>query len=246
MDDTIKAGKKYPDKHFMHCSGFKQNQERRHLFCRSVSGLLFKWPHGWGVDEKQQARLCGCVFQRLRWFATSTPGRLESKTVNPNAKVHVRWIYAWYGPDKAREAAEALIAEGCDSLAFYRRYTGGDRSRPGTYGKGANRYIRSAITVPCRIMVKIRSYPVQLVDWGVMYEKILKDLADGTWKSEDLWWLIAEKAVILGGSFDNPINPKFVDALKVVKVTSADFGSISVHDLVFKRYEQMKKRHRRF
>ena len=26
MDDTIKAGKKYPDKHFMHCSGFKQSK----------------------------------------------------------------------------------------------------------------------------------------------------------------------------------------------------------------------------
>jgi basic membrane protein A len=26
MDDTIKAGMKYPDKHFMHCSGFKQSK----------------------------------------------------------------------------------------------------------------------------------------------------------------------------------------------------------------------------
>jgi len=26
MDDTIKAGKKYPNKHFMHCSGFKQSK----------------------------------------------------------------------------------------------------------------------------------------------------------------------------------------------------------------------------
>ena len=81
----------------------------------------------------------------------------------------------------------------------------------------------------------------QLVDWGVMYEKILKDLHDGTWKPDDLWWLIAEKAVVLGGSFDAPINPKFVDALKAVKLTTQDFGSISAHDLVFKRYEQMKK-----
>jgi simple sugar transport system substrate-binding protein len=46
---------------------------------------------------------------------------------------------------------------------------------------------------------------------------------------------------VLGGSFDDPINPKFVDALKAVKLTTQDFGAISVHDLVFKRYEQMKK-----
>ena len=30
----------------------------------------------------------------------------------------LKWIYAWVGPDKAKEAAEALIAEGCDALAF--------------------------------------------------------------------------------------------------------------------------------
>ena len=43
---------------------------------------------------------------------------LGIKAANPKAEVHVKWIYAWYGPDKAREASEALIAEGCDTLAF--------------------------------------------------------------------------------------------------------------------------------
>ena len=53
--------------------------------------------------------------------------------------------------------------------------------------------------------------------------------------------MVAEKAAILGGSFEDPINPKFVDALKAISVNTKDFGSISVYDLVFKRYEQMKK-----
>jgi basic membrane protein A and related proteins len=74
-----------------------------------------------------------------------------------------------------------------------------------------------------------------------MYEKILKDLHAGTWKSDDQWWLVAEKAAILGGSFEDPINPKFIDALKAAAVNTSDLGSISVYDLVFKRYEQMKK-----
>ncbi|MGD9310662.1 MAG: BMP family ABC transporter substrate-binding protein, partial [Desulfosarcina sp.] len=81
----------------------------------------------------------------------------------------------------------------------------------------------------------------QLVDWGVMYEKILSDLHEGTWTNADHWWLVAEKAAILGGAFDQPINPQFVDALKAVSVKTADLGSLSVHDLVFKRYEQMKQ-----
>jgi len=81
----------------------------------------------------------------------------------------------------------------------------------------------------------------QLVDWGVMYVKILQDIYNGTWKNNDEWWLIAEKGAILGGSFENIINPKFEGELKMKMVDTPDFGKISVYDLVVKRYEQMKK-----
>ncbi len=81
----------------------------------------------------------------------------------------------------------------------------------------------------------------QLVDWGVMYVKILQDLYNGTWKNNDEWWLIAENAAILGGTFDNIINPKFVGDLKSRMVDTSDFGKISVYDLIVKRYDQMKK-----
>jgi len=81
----------------------------------------------------------------------------------------------------------------------------------------------------------------QLVDWGVMYVKILQDLYNGTWKNQDEWWLAEQKAAILGGSFENIINPKFVNDLKAVKIDTPDLGTLSAYDLVVKRYEQMKK-----
>ena len=74
-----------------------------------------------------------------------------------------------------------------------------------------------------------------------MYVKILQDIYNGTWKNKDEWWLTGENAAILGGTFDNIINPKFVDDLKAVKVDTPDLGKLSVYDLVVKRYEQMKK-----
>jgi len=74
-----------------------------------------------------------------------------------------------------------------------------------------------------------------------MYVKILQDIYNGTWKNNDEWWLVAEKAAILGGSFKDIINPKFVGELKMKMVDTSDFGKISAYDLVVKRYEQMKK-----
>jgi len=59
-----------------------------------------------------------------------------------------------------------------------------------------------------------------------------------------LIWRISSgigKAAILGGDFNNIINPKFVDDLKAVKIETKDFGKLSVYDLVVKRYDQMKK-----
>ena len=41
MDDTIKAGMKYPDKHFMHCSGFKQSKNVGTYFADTSSLGLF-------------------------------------------------------------------------------------------------------------------------------------------------------------------------------------------------------------
>ena len=43
---------------------------------------------------------------------------LGARAVNPAATVSVKWINAWFDPNKAREAAEALISEGAGALAF--------------------------------------------------------------------------------------------------------------------------------
>jgi simple sugar transport system substrate-binding protein len=44
-----------------------------------------------------------------------TVGVREAK---PKAEVHIRWIYEWFSPTAAKEATEALIADGCDVFAF--------------------------------------------------------------------------------------------------------------------------------
>ena len=239
MDDTIKAGKKYPNKHFMHCSGFKQSKNVGTYFADLyqiyyLNGLMA------GALTKSNAVGYVGAFPTPEVVRHINAWALGIKAVNSKAKVHVRWIYAWYGPDKAREAAEALIAEGCDALAFTEDTPAVIEVGQEHTEKGKQIYTFSHYS-PMQAYGKDSVVSGQLVDWGVMYEKILKDLHDGTWKSEDLWWLIAERAVHLGGSFDDPINPKFLDALKSVRVNTVDVGSMSVYDLVLKRYEQMQK-----
>ncbi len=239
MDDTVAAGKKYPDKHFMHCSGFKQAKNVGTYFADLYQMYYLNGLMAGALTKSDKIGYVGAfpiseVVRHIDAFA------LGIKAANPKAEVHVRWIYAWVGPDKAREAAEALIAEGCDTLAF-------TEDTPAVIEVGQEHTEKGKQIYTYSHYSPMQPYGVesvvsgQLVDWGIMYEKIFQSLYDGTWTKDDMWWLAAENAAILGGTFKDIINPKFVDALKAVKVNTKDFGSVSAYDLVVKRYEQMKK-----
>ncbi len=239
MDDTIKAGKKYPNKHFMHCSGFKQSKNVGTYF-----GDLYQayYLNGLMAGAMTKTNKIGYVAafpipELIRHIDAFALGIKES---NPDAKVHVKWIYAWYGPDKAKEASESLIAEGCDTLAFTEDTpavieVGQEHSQK---GKQIYTYSHYSPMQPYGVDSVVSG---QLVDWGVMYVQILKDLYNGTWVSKDYWWLVKEGASKLGGSFDSIINKKFEGDLKSIMLDSKDFGKISAYDLVVKRYDQMKQ-----
>jgi len=197
MDDTIKAGKKYPNKHFMHCSGFKQIDNVGTYF-----GDLYQmyYLNGLMAGAMTKSNKIGYVaafpipelVRHINAFA------IGIKEANPAAEVHVKWIYAWYGPDKAKEASESLIAEGCDTLAFTEDTpavieVGQEHSEK---GKQIYTYSHYSPMQPYGVDSVVSG---QLADWGVMYVKILQDLYDGTWTNKDYWWLAKEKAAKLGG-----------------------------------------------
>jgi basic membrane protein A len=239
MDDTIKAGQKYPNTHFMHCSGFKQIKNVGTYFADLYQMYYLNGLMAGALTRTDKVGYVGAfpiseVVRHIDAYA------LGVKVTNPRAKVHVKWIYAWVGPEKAKEAAQALVAEGCDALAF-------TEDTPAVIEVGQEHAEKGKQIYTFSHYSPMQSYGVdsavsgQLVNWGIMYEKILSDLHNGTWTNDDLWWLAAENAAQLGASFNEPINPKFVDALKAVSVDTPDLGNLSVYDLIMKRYAQMKQ-----
>ncbi len=239
MDATIAAGQKYPEKKFMHCSGFKNLPNVGTYF-----GDLYQMYYLNGVmaGALTKSNKIGYVaafpipelIRHINAFA------LGIKAVNPKATVDVRWTYAWYGPDKAKEAAESLVGDGCDALAFTEDTPAVIEVGQAHTEKGKQIYTFSHYS-PMQPYGKDSVVSGQLMDWGGMYVKSLQDMYNGTWTNEDMWWLAAEKAALLGGSFDEIINSKFIGDLKAVKTKAPDLGEISVYDLVLKRYEQMQK-----
>ncbi len=238
MDDTVKAGAKYPKQTFMHCSGFKNAANVGTYFADLYQMYYLNGLMAGALTKSNVIGYVGAfpipeVVRHIDAYA------LGVKAANPKAKVEVRWIYAWFDPQKAKEAAEALVTAGADCLAFTEDTQAVVEVAEEHTKAGKTVYSFSHYS-PMQKFGPNSCVSGQLVDWGVMYVKILQDIRDGKWNNEDMWWLAKEKAAVLGGTFDAPINPKFVDALKAKKVKTPDLGELSVYDLVMKRYEAMQ------
>ena len=155
----------------------------------------------------------------------------------------VRWLFEWYDPAAAREAAEALISAGVDTLAFTEDSPAVVEVGQEYMEAGEDIYTFSHYS-PMGDFGPDSAVSGQIVDWGIIYEDILIKAYLGVYDNTNLqdidyWWLIREGAAILGAKLDEQINPKFEEDLKAVMVTDPFLGEISVYDLVFKRIEQM-------
>jgi len=244
MDATIEAGEKYPDKIFFHCSGYKRRANVGTYFVEFyqlyyLNGLMAGALTKTGKVGYVAAHPIPEVIRHINAFA------LGVRRVNPNATVDVRWLFAWYDPAKAREAAESLIAEGCDVLAFTEDSPTVVEVGQEYCERGQPVYTFSHYS-PMQKFGPDSCVSGQLVHWEVVYEDIVAKIYAGVYTPENLenvdyWWMLKEGAVELGGEPGQPINPKFVDKLKSVYVDDPVLGHISVYDLVMVRLEQMSE-----
>lgn len=240
MEDTQKAAVNYPDVKFFHCSGFMRTPN-----VGTYMGDMYQiyYLNGLMAGAMTESDKIGYVaaFPIPELFRHMNAFALGVKEVNPEATISVKWIYAWYGPDKAREAAEALIAEGCDILGFTEDTPTVIEVAQEHQEKGEDIYALSHYS-PMQAYGEDAVFTGQLTDWGVLYVQMLEDLRAGKLDdltNYDLLWLLEDKAVELGADWSNKINPAFVDTLEGITTDSADFGTISIYDLVMKRYDQM-------
>ncbi len=244
MDATIEAGGKYPDKILFHCSGYKRAANVGTYFAEFhqlyyLNGLMAGALTKTGKVGYVAAHPIPEVVRHINAYA------LGVKEVNPEATVHVRWLFAWYDPAKAREAAESLIAEGCDVLAFTEDSPTVLEVGQEYVEKGQPVYTFSHYS-PMQKFGPDSCVSGQLVHWEVLYEDILAKIYAGAYTTENLadvdyWWMLKEGACELGGEFGVPINPKFEAPLKEKKVSDPVLGEISVYDLVMTRLAQMSE-----
>lgn len=213
MDGTLSAAQRYPDKIFFHCSGFKRAPNMATYMADFHQVYYLNGVIAGALTKTGKLGYVGAfpipeLKRHINAFA------LGARRVNPSAQVLVRWLQtSWYDPAGAKEAAESLIAEGVDVLAFTEDsptvvQVAAEHGLPsfGHYSpmyKFAPNFVASG----------------QLVHWEAIYFDFFAKVYAGLYtpknlENVDYWWLLREGAVELGADFGMPINPVFEDQLK--------------------------------
>ncbi|MDR7556206.1 MAG: BMP family ABC transporter substrate-binding protein [Armatimonadota bacterium] len=239
MDGTLAAARRYPNHIFAHASGFKRAPNMATYMADFYQVYYLNGLMAGAVTRSGKIAYVGAhpiseVKRHIDAFA------LGVRAVNPRATVHVRWINDWFNPAAAKEAAEALIAEGADVFAF-------TEDSPTVVQVAARRNLPSfGHYSPMKRFAPQHCLSGQLVHWDKIYVDFLRKVYQGTYTTENLekvdyWWLLAQGAVELGCEMGEPINPQWVGRLKAVTVQTPDLGRLSVYDLVMRRHAQMAK-----
>lgn len=240
MDGTLAAAKRYPNVIFAHASGFKRAPNMATFMADFYQVYYLNGLMAGALTKTNKLAYVGAfpipeVKRHLGAWA------LGVRAVNPKATIHVRWLFSWFDPAKAKEATEALIAEGADVFAF-------TEDSPTVIQVAAKKNLLGfSHYSPMQRFAPKHTISGQLVHWDRIYVDFIGKVLNGTYTARNLenvdyWWLLAERAVEVGGQFGETINPLFSAKLKAAKVRTTEFGSIAVADLVNRRLAQMAKR----
>ena len=116
MDPTIKVAKEFPDKHFVHVTGYKRSDNVATSNIRFHEG---RYIQGVAAGLMTKSNKIGYIAsfpipEVIMGINAFTQGL---KSVNKDATVSVIWAMTWYDPGKEADAAKVHIAEGADVLA---------------------------------------------------------------------------------------------------------------------------------
>ncbi|MCR4435955.1 MAG: BMP family ABC transporter substrate-binding protein [Clostridiales bacterium] len=191
MDPTEKVAKQYPNVKFFHCSGNKMAENMSNYFGkinepRYLSGIV--------AGMKTKANKIGYVaaYETPEVISGINAFTLGVQSVNPNAKVIVKWTHTWIDAAKEKDAAIAALDEGCDVLAQHN-----DSPAPqiaaeqrGVWAIGYDIYNPQA--APKAYMT------APVFRWGPYYVEQVKAIMDGTWKASSYLGTMKDGVVDLG------------------------------------------------
>ena len=213
MDTCEALAEEFPEVIFSHGTGYKSNGTNFNNYfgriyqARYLSGII--------AGMKTETNKIGYVAAMGQENGEVTSGcnafAMGVASVNPDAEVYVSVTNSWFDPEGEKQAAERLIAEGCDVIGQHC-----DTPNPqtaaeehGVWGVGYNSDMTK--DAPGATLTSV------MWDWSVYYTKAVQNVIDGTWvageKVDNYFGDMADGLVTLG-----EFNPDLVTDEMIAKV----------------------------
>lgn len=216
MNPTIKVAKMFPKKTFEHATGYKAAKNVGNYVARFYEG---RYLSGIVAGKMTKSNVLGYVSafpipEVIRGINAFTIG---ARSVNPEVEVKVIWVNSWFDPGREREAAEALVAQGCDVLTHHTDSTAAvlTAEEKGVYVVA---YHSDMSKYGPKSHLTATSH-----HWGKFYTERTQEVLDGNWKSQSVWGGIKDGMIKLAPL--NPVVPKEVADLVKEKEQAIIDGS---------------------
>jgi basic membrane protein A len=204
MDPMVTVASEFPDKYFEHCSGYKTADNMATYFGRMyqpryLSGLV--------AGKATEANKIGYVaaFPIPEVVRGINAFALGVREANPEATVHVVWTNTWFDPVLEKEAADALLDEGCDVIAQHQDTTEPQKAAQERgmvsigYDSDMSQFVGDTVlTSP-------------IWNWGPYYTERTKAVMNGTWETHQYWGGMEDGIVDLA-----PLSDKVPDEVRAL------------------------------
>lgn len=176
MDYIVDLAAKYPDVYFFHCSGYKVAPNLSTYFgkieqARYLTGMVAGTQTTSNKIGYVAAMPIPEVVRGINGFT------LGVRATNPTATVKVIWTNTWYDPQVEKDAANALLKDGCDVIAQHQ-----DTAGPQIAAQDAGKFSIGYNSDMSKFAPKA-NLTSAIWNWEVYYEPAIRSAMDGSFTS---------------------------------------------------------------
>jgi basic membrane protein A and related proteins len=180
MEPTLKVARQFPNIRYEHCTGYKMAKNvgiynARFYEGRYIAGVISGAMSKTGVLGHVAPFPIPEVAQGINALV------LGARSVNPKIKIKLVWTSSWFDPGKEKEAADALIGQGCDVLSNHTDSTAVVQAaeEKGVWCTGYDSDMSQFAPKMCLTSVT--------EDWSDYYVKRVQAAMDGSWTPDNVW-----------------------------------------------------------
>tara|TARA_Y100001937_G_scaffold29510_1_gene42512 strand:- start:1224 stop:2282 length:1059 start_codon:yes stop_codon:yes gene_type:complete len=199
METMLKVAKDYPNVKFEHATGYKQSDNMasyglRLYQARHIQGIIA------GMMTKTNKICYVGAYPIPEVIREINTYYLGAKKMNPDVDIDIVWVNTWYDPGKEANAAEVMMAQGCDMVA---QHTDSPAPLQAAQKQGKLGFGQASDQIKFAPKAQLTA---TIDNWGPYYIKKVGQVIDGTWETGDYFGHMNEGAVQMAPFTNMPAN----------------------------------------